>query len=105
VAGAPPGRRLALVAGDSALACVASIAVLSLPLLIALFIALRGLAPTRPAAAGAAGGALAGGIAAAVYALHCTEMALPFLAVWYVLGIASPAIVGAALGPRWLRWT
>jgi hypothetical protein len=81
------------------------IALLSLPILAALFIALRSLAPTRLRAAGAAAGALAGGVAAAAYALHCNEMALPFLAIWYVLGMAVPAVLGALLAPRWLRWS
>jgi hypothetical protein len=31
-------------------------------------------------------------------------MAAPFLATWYVLGILIPAILGALLGPRLLRW-
>jgi len=65
---------------------------------------LRNLAPTRLPAAGAAAGALAGGIAAAAYALHCDEMALPFVALWYVLGMAIPAVLGAVLAPPWLRW-
>ena len=105
LAAAPAGGRLAAVAGQSAGSCVAGIAVLSLPLMIALFLALRGLAPTRPALAGLAAGALAGGSGAAAYALHCTEMAVPFLATWYVLGMAIPAAVGAWLGPRLLRWS
>jgi hypothetical protein len=39
-----------------------------------------------------------------VYALHCPELAAPFLAVWYVLGMAIPVLVGAALGRWLLRW-
>ncbi|MFS2051364.1 NrsF family protein, partial [Variovorax sp. CT11-76] len=49
-------------------------------------------------------GALAGGVGAAVYALHCPELTAPFIAVWYVSGIAVPVLVGALLGPRLLRW-
>lgn len=105
LAAEPAGARLATVVGQTAWPCVASIAMLSLPAMAALFLALRGLAPTRPAPAGLAAGALAGGIGAAVYALHCTEMAVPFLATWYVLGIALPAAMGAWLGPRLLRWS
>jgi hypothetical protein len=104
VASAPAATRPALVLGNSALPCVALIAALSLPILAALFVALRSLAPTRLPAAGAAAGALAGGIAAAAYAMHCNEMTLPFVAVWYVLGMAIPAALGALLAPRWLRW-
>lgn len=91
--------RLALVEGRTALACTVSIAALSLPVFVLSMFALRGLASTRPRAAGAAAGLLAGAAAAAVYALHCDEMALPFLAVWYVLGVAVPAALGALLGP------
>ena len=100
----PAAVRSASIAGTTAVFCVASIALLSLPLFTTSFIALRGLAPTRPAQAGAAAGVLAGSVAAAVYAVHCNEMTVPFLAVWYVLGMALPAIAGAWLGPRLLRW-
>lgn len=101
---APPSQRVAMVAGTSALSCVGSIALLSLPLLVAVSMTLRTLAPTRSRAAGLAAGGLSGGMAALVYAVHCSEMALPFLAVWYVVGIFLPAAVGAVLGPRLLRW-
>jgi hypothetical protein len=104
IASAPAASRRGLVLGHSALPCVALIAGLALPVLAALFVALRHLAPTRLPAAGAAAGAVAGGIAAAAYALHCDEMTLPFVAVWYVLGMAVPAALGALLAPRWLRW-
>jgi len=104
VASAPAASRPALLLGHSALPCVALIALLSLPILAALFAAMKSLAPTRLAAAGAAAGALAGGIAATAYALHCDEMALPFVAVWYVLAMAVPAALGAIGAPRWLRW-
>ena len=104
VATAPAAARAALIVGHTALPCVVTIGVLSLPVLAALFAAMRSLAPTRLAAAGAAAGALAGAIAAAAYALHCTEMTLPFLAAWYVLGMAIPVVAGALLGPRLLRW-
>jgi hypothetical protein len=102
---APANARAALVLGKTALPCVVLVNALSLPALIAIFIALRSLAPTRLAAAGAAAGALAGGLGAAVYAWHCNEMTLPFVAVWYVLGMAIPAGLGALLGRRWLHWS
>lgn len=101
---APAAERRSMVEGTSAWSCIASIALLSLPLLVAGFVALRGLAPTSPRAAGLAAGALAGSLAAAVYAWHCTEMTVPFLALWYVAGMALPAVVGMLAGPRLLRW-
>ena len=104
VAAAPAGQRASMVEGTSAVMCVLGIALLSLPLLLAVFVALRGLAPTRLRAAGMVAGGLAGAAAALVYAVHCNEMALPFLAVWYVLGMFVPAVLGAAAGPRFLRW-
>jgi hypothetical protein len=104
LASAPPSARVALVLGDSSAACVVSIAMLAAPTFIAAFWAMKGLAPTRPALAGAFSGLLAGAAGALVYALHCPEMAAPFIATWYLLGIAGPAIVGALLGPALLRW-
>ena len=97
-------RRGAMIEGASAWPCVAGIALLSLPLLFAIFMALRNLAPTRPAIAGLCAGALSGSAAALVYAVHCNETAVPFLAIWYIVGIAAPAILGAVAGPRLLRW-
>ena len=104
LATAPADQRASMVEGASALFCVVSIALLSLPLLLAMFVALRGLGPTRLRAAGMAAGGLAGAAAALVYAVHCTEMTLPFLAVWYVLGMFAPAALGLVAGPRFLRW-
>lgn len=94
----------ALVFGSSWAVCPTNIATLSLPAFIAMMLALRTMAPTRLAAAGAAAGLAAGGIGTAVYALHCPELAAPFLALWYVTGAAIPVIVGALLGSRLLRW-
>jgi hypothetical protein len=74
------------------------------PAFIAVFWALRGLAPTRLRLAGACGGLLAGTIATAAYCVHCPEMQVPFWATWYTLGMLLPTAAGAALGPRLLRW-
>lgn len=101
---ADPAARMALVLGQTWRTCVFNIASTALPVGLALFWALRGLAPTRPVATGAIAGWMAGAIGAGVYALHCPEMSAPFLAVWYVLGMALCAAAGALAG-RWaLRW-
>ncbi|RRH87180.1 DUF1109 domain-containing protein [Variovorax beijingensis] len=101
---APAEERMPLLMGESWRVCALSIGLMALPVFAAALLALKGLAPTRPALAGAAAGALAGGVGAAVYALHCMELTAPFLAVWYVSGIALPVLMGAVLGPRLLRW-
>lgn len=103
-AGAPTSQRAAMVWGQSWRMCTASLLMISLPIFVAAFIALRRLAPTRLARAGACAGVLSGAAGASVYAFHCPETALPFMAIWYVAGIAATAGIGATLGPRLLRW-
>jgi hypothetical protein len=100
----PGEERPTLIMGQTWRTCAANIATISLPVFVAALIALKGLAPTRPAMAGAAAGAMAGGAGAAVYALHCLELAAPFIAIWYVAGILLPVVLGALIGPRILRW-
>jgi hypothetical protein len=99
-----PDDRLALLLGQTWAVCPLLITMLSVPTFIGTFWAIKGLAPTRPALAGAAAGLLASAVATAVYALHCPEMAAPFLATWYLLGMLVPTAAGGLLGARWLRW-
>lgn len=99
-----PGERLRQALGHSWAICPWAVFGLSLPALAATMWAVRGLAPTRPRAAGLAAGLLAGAAGAAGYALACVESSTVFIAIWYTLGIAMCAALGAALGPRVLRW-
>jgi hypothetical protein len=101
---AAPTERMPLVMGSSWSSCPMNIAMLSLPALVLLFAAVRTLAPTRLRLAGAATGLLAGALGTLAYLLHCPELEAPFLAIWYVLGMAIPAVIGAVIGPRVLRW-
>lgn len=101
---APADERVAMVLGTTWKVCAVSITLLSIPGFIAVFWALRGLAPTRPKLAGACGGLLASSLATLAYCLHCPEMAIPFWGIWYLLGMLVPTLVGAAMGTRWLRW-
>ncbi len=101
---AEPAARSDLVLGRTWRVCVFNVVATTAPIGIALFWALKGLAPTRPALTGAAAGWLAGAAGACVYALHCPEMAVPFIAVWYVLGMAASAALGSLAGRWWLRW-
>lgn len=101
---AAPEERHQLIFGNTWASCLLMIAALSVPLFGALIWAMKGLAPTRLALAGASAGLLAGAGGALIYALHCPEMAAPFLGIWYVLGIGIPAAIGALIGPSTLRW-
>jgi hypothetical protein len=104
LATASPSARPALIFGSSWRECPFNITVLSMPAFVAAFHAMRTLAPTRLALAGAAAGLVAGTLAAVVYALHCDETTAAFLGLWYVIGMAIPVAAGALLGPRLLRW-
>ncbi|MBD8050026.1 NrsF family protein [Limnohabitans radicicola] len=101
---ANPDSRMALWMGSSWQTCALSILALALPVLGALLWALRQLAPTRPALAGAAAGAMAGCVAAGFYSLHCTETTFAFFAAWYGGGMLIVSALGALLGSRLLRW-
>ena len=101
---AAPDERVALVMGKTWASCAFNIALISLPALASVLWAMKGLAPTRPALAGACGGLLSAALGALVYALHCPEMQAPFLAVWYVLGMLIPTAAGALIGAKLLRW-
>ena len=101
---APSPARGHLIFGQTARVCPFLITMIAAPLFIALVWALRGLAPTRLRLAGAAAGFAAGSIGALVYSLHCPELAAPFIATWYLLGITISATLGAWAGPQLLRW-
>ena len=102
---AQPGADMpGLVMGHSSRVCAVLIVLVATPTLLAVFWALRRLAPTRLGLAGAAAGLFAGAAGAFVYAFHCTEESAPFVAIWYTAGIALTTAIGALLGPRFLRW-
>jgi hypothetical protein len=101
---ASPQNRVRLILGHTAGVCPFLIALVAAPLLIALLWVMRSLAPTRLRWAGAASGFAAGSVGALVYTLHCPELAAPFLAIWYLLGMLIPTAIGAWFGPRLLRW-
>lgn len=104
LARAAPAQWPQLVFGETWRSCPFLIAVLSVPVFVAVLWAMKGLAPTRLRLAGAAAGLLAGTSGALVYALHCPELDAPFLGVWYLLGMLIPTSAGALLGPALLRW-
>jgi hypothetical protein len=101
---APGADRHHLVMGDSWRVCAIDILTVSVPAFVAVFWALRKLAPTRLNLAGAGAGLLAGAVGASVYAFHCVEYTAPFILIWYTSGMAAAALIGAGIS-RWaLRW-
>lgn len=95
----------AMVFGRHWLLCLVCIPLNAIPPFAAIILALRQFAsPTDLARAGALAGLSGGGISAFVYALHCTDDSVAFVALWYGLAIALCTAIGALLGPRLLRW-
>jgi len=100
----PSNARDSLMFGSSFNICVAAISIASLPVLAGVIWAFRALAPTRLALAGFIAGFSAGAAGAAAYALYCPETTASFLLTSYTPGMLIPALIGAAVGPRLLRW-
>jgi hypothetical protein len=84
--------------------CLTAIPLMSLPLLAAALIGLRHGAPTRPAVAGAIAGLVSAGLAATLYASHCTDDSPLFVATWYSIATALVTAIGALVGSRVLRF-
>jgi len=92
------------IVGDRLLECILSIPIIAIVPFVVVIWAVRRMAPTDLTRTGALAGLVAGGISATAYALHCTDDSLPFVAIWYGATILLCTLVGAALGPRLLRW-
>jgi len=101
---APGDARVAMLLGVSWQVCSMTIALVSLPLFVAAIAIVRSFAPIRLRFTGATLGLFAGAMAALVYTLHCPELSPAFLVVWYSLGMLIPAVIGALIGERLLRW-
>jgi hypothetical protein len=90
--------------GSNSRICMTAIPLMSLPLLAAALLGLRHGAPARPALAGALAGLLSAGLAATLYASHCTDDSPLFVATWYTIGTALITAIGALAGSRMLRY-
>jgi hypothetical protein len=101
---APAAEYRSIVMGSTSAVCPWLIAILAVPAMGSTFWALHRLAPTQLTLAGAAAGLTAGATAAFIYAFSCDESALPFVLIWYGVGIAVPTAAGALLGRLALRW-
>ena len=90
--------------GSNSRVCLTAISVISLPLLAAALIGLRHGAPTRPAITGSIAGLASAGLAATLYAAHCTDDSPMFVATWYTIATALVAGIGAVLGAKVLKF-
>jgi hypothetical protein len=90
--------------GHNSRVCLTAIPLMSLPLLAASLVGLRQGAPTRPALAGAVAGLMCSGLAATVYASHCTDDSPLFVATWYTLAAALVTAIGALVGSKVLKF-
>ncbi|MGJ5019056.1 NrsF family protein [Bradyrhizobium oligotrophicum] len=95
---------MARLVGHNSMVCMSAIPVLSLPLLGAALFGLRHGAPSRPAMTGAIAGLVSAGIAATLYAAHCTDDSPLFVATWYTVAALIVAGLGALIGARVLRY-
>jgi hypothetical protein len=90
--------------GKNSMVCLTAIPAMSLPLLAAALLGLRHGAPARPAVAGAIAGLVSAGLAATLYASHCTDDSPLFVAAWYTVATALVTAIGALAGSRVLRF-
>jgi len=90
--------------GHNSKVCMSAVPLISLPLLAASLIGLRHGAPTQPALEGAMAGLLSAGLAATLYASHCTDDSPLFVATWYTIAAAIVTAIGALAGSRVLRF-
>jgi len=90
--------------GSNSRVCMTAIPLMSLPLLAAGLFGLRHGAPTRPALAGGVAGLMSAGLAATIYASHCTDDSPLFVATWYTLAAALVSATGALVGVKALKF-
>jgi hypothetical protein len=95
---------LTRLVGSNSKICMSAIPLISLPLLAAALVGLRHGASTRPAVTGAIAGLLSSGLAATLYAAHCTDDSPLFVATWYTLAAALVTAVGALAGRKVLTF-
>ena len=90
--------------GNNSRICMTAIPLMSLPILAGALIGLRHGAPARPALTGAFAGMLSAGLAATLYASHCTDDSPLFVVTWYTIAIALVTAIGALAGSKLLRF-
>ncbi len=102
--GEAPERRMDAWLGGGFPWCLVLVPLLAAPTAALLVWLMRAFAPTQLTLAGAAIGALSGGIGAMAYSMYCPVDSVAFVTTWYVAAIALCAALGAVIGSRLLRW-
>lgn len=102
--GAAPEERMTAWMGGGFPWCLVVVPLLAAPTAALLLRLVRGLAPTSLSAAGAAIGAVSGGIGAMAYSMYCPIDSIAFVTTWYSIAIGLCAALGALIGGRLLRW-
>jgi hypothetical protein len=100
----PSDEWLSRLMGHNMRYCTTMIPMMAAPILAALIVAMRAGAPQHPGWTGALAGAASAGIAAFLYASHCTDDSPLFVATWYPIATLVCAAVGALAGRRFLTW-
>lgn len=100
----PAEGRVMAIMGKTVTVCLVTIPALAILPVSVMFMMLRRAAPTRPRLAGVMAGLAGGGLAAATYALHCTEDSPLFYVTWYGLGILIVSVASGLAASRLLRW-
>lgn len=100
----PPDARMNAWIGGGMPECLYRIPLLAIPIAVALFLAVRGLGPTRLTLAGAAIGGVSGSIAAIAYSSCCQMDSALYVASWYLAAILFCSAVGALVVGRALKW-
>jgi hypothetical protein len=90
--------------GNNSRICMTAIPIMSLPILAGALIGLRHGAPSRPAITGAIAGLMSAGLAATLYAAHCTDDSPLFVVTWYSIATALVMAIGALAGAKVLRY-
>jgi hypothetical protein len=102
--GEAPEQRMQAWTGGGFPWCLVIVPVLAAPTAALLVWLMRAFAPTRLTMAGAAIGALSGGVGAMAYAMYCPIDSVAFVTTWYVIAIALCGVIGAFVGAKLLRW-
>lgn len=100
----PASEWMGRMLGKNGTQCLTFIPLIGAAPLAAFVVTLRYGAPERPALSGAIAGLAAGGLAAVLYASHCTDDSPLFVQLWYATAIGALSLAGAAAAHLAARW-